>query len=131
MIVVDTNVIVNFWIPGENSKHAELLMERDPEWAVPILWRSEFRSVMSLYLKKKLLTLDMILRIIENAEEQLQANEFSVSSAQIMELVNKSNCSAYDCEFIGLAQFLKTKLVTSDKQILKEFPSIAAALNTY
>ena len=131
MIVVDTNVIVNLWVPGENSKHAEELIKKDREWAVPILWRSEFRSVMSMYLKKKLLTLDMILRIIENAEEQLQANEFNVSSIQVMELVNKSNCSAYDCEFICLAQSLKTKLITSDKQILKEFPSVAAALNNY
>jgi predicted nucleic acid-binding protein len=131
MIVVDTNVIVHFWLPGELSGSAERLAREEPEWIVPILWRSEFRSVMSFYLRKKILGLEKILNIIENAEEQLKDSEFYVSSNDIMELVNKSSCSSYDCEFVALARNFKIPLVTTDKQILKEFPSIVASLNKF
>ena len=52
-------------------------------------------------------------------------NEFDVSSAQVLALVEKSNCSSYDCEFVALAQHLNIKLVTQDKKVLREFPSVA------
>ncbi len=131
MIVVDTNVVVNFWLPGELTANAERLLETEPDWVVPILWRSEFRNVMSLYLRKKILSLDKILNIIEEAEEHLKNNEFYLASTNIMELVNSSNCSAYDCEFVALAKYLNINLVTTDKQILKEFPSIAKSLSNF
>ncbi|MGE5798584.1 MAG: type II toxin-antitoxin system VapC family toxin [Ignavibacteria bacterium] len=131
MIVIDTNVIVSFWLPGDLTGNAERLINKDPEWIVPVLWRSEFRSVLSLYLRKKLLTLEKILNIIEEAEEHLKDNEFYVPSSDIMELVNSSNCSAYDCEFVALARNFKTKLITTDKQILKEFPSITKSLKEF
>ncbi len=48
-----------------------------------------------------------------------------------MQLVNKSRCSAYDCEFVALAQYLDIPLVTADKTILNEFPDIAYSLESY
>lgn len=131
MIIVDTNVIVNFWLPGEFTGNVERLLKKEPVWNVPILWRSEFRNVVSLYLRKKILSLDKALNIIEEAEEQLKDNEFHVSSYDVMELVSNSNCSAYDCEFAALAKYFRTKLVTTDKQILREFPSLTKSLNTF
>lgn len=44
MIVVDTNVLAYFLLPCEFSRQAEGLFERDPDWAAPILWRSEFET---------------------------------------------------------------------------------------
>ncbi len=52
-------------------------------------------------------------------------NEFDVSSSQVLALINESNCSSYDCEFIALAHHLNTLLITQDKKILKDFPSTA------
>ncbi|MGE5812496.1 MAG: hypothetical protein ACM339_13395 [Ignavibacteria bacterium] len=86
---------------------------------------------MSLYLRKKMLTLEKILNIIEEAEQHFKDNEFYISSSDVMELVNSSNCSAYDCEFAALAKNFKTNLITTDKQILKEFPSIAKSLKEF
>lgn len=51
--------------------------------------------------------------------------EFEVPSQDILQLVNESPCSAYDCEFVALAKHFNTKLVTSDKKIIKSFPAIA------
>ena len=51
--------------------------------------------------------------------------EFEVPSQDILQLVNESPRSAYDCEFVALAKHFNTKLVTSDKNIIKSFPAIA------
>ena len=50
MIVVDTNIVAYLYLPGEHTAAVERLLERDPEWAAPILWRSEFRNILALSL---------------------------------------------------------------------------------
>ena len=131
MIVVDTNIIAYLYISGDKSLLAEQLLTLDSLWNAPVLWRSEFRSVLSQYLRKGILSLEDILIIIQQAEKLLDDNEFKVSSAHIMQLINSSSCSAYDCEFVALAQYLDIPLITADKKILREFPKVAKSLDTY
>ena len=131
MIVVDTNIIAYLYISGEKSLQAEQLLSFDSLWNAPILWRSEFRSVLSQYLRKGILSLDDILIMIQQAEKLLDDNEYKISSAHIMQLVNSSSCSVYDCEFVALAQYLDIPLITADKKILREFPKVAKSLDIY
>lgn len=131
MIVVDTNIIVYLYISGERSQQVENLLSRDPEWVAPDLWLSEFRNVLSLYLRQNLLTFEEILLILQQAEALLAHNEYKVASAEVIGLVNSSNCSAYDCEFVALAQHLDVRLVTVDKKIIKDFPKIAISLEDF
>jgi predicted nucleic acid-binding protein len=72
-----------------------------------------------------LLDIDETLLIIQQAESLLAEHEYEVSSAHIMQLVKCSQCSAYDCEFVTLAQYLDIPLITTDKNILREFSDIA------
>ena len=130
MIVVDTNIISYFYISGERSNQAEQLLVADPHWHAPILWRSEFRNVLSQYLRKGILAFDEVLLIIQQAEKLLADNEFEIPSAHIMQLVSSSNCSAYDCEFVALAQYLNAPLITADKKVLREFPNVAKSLDS-
>ena len=62
------------------------------------------------------------------AESLLEGFEFEVHSREVLELVRDSDCSAYDCEFVALAQRMDTKLVTMDKKVLKAFPKRAVSL---
>jgi len=128
MIVVDTNIIAYLYLSTELTGHAERLLEGDPEWAVPVLWRSEFRSVLALYLRKGLLSLAEAVRIQEEAEAFLKDHEYMSNSGDVLRLVNGSACSAYDCEFVALAQSQRVKLVTMDKKILADFPETAISL---
>jgi len=48
-----------------------------------------------------------------------------------MKKVAASTCSAYDCEYVALAEDLKTTLVTTDKQILSEFPMLTKSLKAF
>ena len=58
-------------------------------------------------------------------------HERFVDPMLILDLVASSTCSAYDCEFVALAQELGVPLVTTDKQILRDFPRIARPLGDY
>jgi predicted nucleic acid-binding protein len=129
MIVVDSNVLVYLYLPGEYTADAEALLESDPEWAAPVLWRSEFRNVLAGYMRRKTLIFDQAYAVQREAENLLAGSEFEVDSQTVLELVRDSECSAYDCEFIALATKLKTKLVTMDKKVLRAFPKHSVALD--
>ncbi len=122
MIVVDTNILAHFWLPSDHTEICEQLFKWDSDWVAPVLWKSEFRNVVILYMRKKLIDLPEALQISEKAENQMKEREFHVNSIQVYDLADKSNCSSYDCEFISLAEELDIKLITMDKQILRSFP---------
>jgi predicted nucleic acid-binding protein len=128
MIVVDSNVLAYLYLPGEYTADAEALLERDAEWAAPILWRSELRNILAGYMRRKSLTFDQACSLQSEAERLLAGLEFEIDSAAVLELARGSDCSAYDCEFIALAIKLNTKLVTMDKKLLRAFPAYAVAL---
>ena len=128
MIVVDTNVLAYLWLPGERTKAAERLLKKDPDWNAPILWRSEFRNVLAGCLRRGDVSLETALQIAEGAEGQMHGREFSVPSPQVLARVEGSECSAYDCEFVVLADELGVSLVTSDVRLLKSFPAVARPL---
>lgn len=129
MIVVDSNVLAYLYLPGEYTAAAEALLEQDADWAAPILWRSEFRNILAGYMRRKAITFEQAKSLQREAESLLEGTEFEVESAAVLELVQQSDCSAYDCEFIALAMKLDTKLVTMDKKLLRAFPNRAMALS--
>ena len=130
MIVVDSNVLAYLYLPGEFTAAAEALLVRDPEWAAPLLWRSEFRNILAGYLRRKTLSFEQVCALQAEAESLMDGFEFPVDSQEVMALVNGSDCSAYDCEFVALAQRLQTSLITMDKKVLKAFPQHAQPLRT-
>jgi len=131
MIVVDTNLIGYLYLNGERSSQAEQALQKDPQWAAPLLWRSELRNVLALYLRKQLMSLEAAREIMDEALSLLTGQEYEVVSAHVLSLVTRSSCSAYDCEFVALAQDLGVSLVTVDKQVLDQFPEIAMPLDKY
>ena len=131
MIVADTNIISYFLLPAPYSDAADKLYRLDPNWAAPILWKSEFRSVLALYLRKKLISFEEALKLQESAESIMLHNEFDIASSQVLKLVERSACSSYDCEFVALAEHLNCPLVTEDKKIHEAFPSIAVSIEHY
>jgi predicted nucleic acid-binding protein len=128
LIVADTNLLVYLYVEGERTEQAEAVVGRDPVWAAPLLWRSEFRNVMVGMLRQGVFGMDAALRVIREAEHWMRGHEYSVASDQVLQLAVASRCSAYDCEFITLAQDLGVPLVTADQQVLAAFPDTAVAL---
>ncbi len=129
MIVVDTNVLAYLYLPGKLSDAAEALFLRDSEWAVPRLWRSEFRNVLATYMRKSLLTYDDALTTYRKAEALVAGAEYDVGAGEVLRLAKESGCSAYDCEFVALAEHLDVKLISEDGALCRAFPKRAALLS--
>lgn len=130
MIVVDSNILAYLYLPGEFTRAAEALLEREPEWAAPPLWRSEFRNILAGYLRRDMLSFQQACSVQSEAEALMHGFEFEVHSSEVLKLVRDSGCSAYDCEFVALAGRLGTTLFTQDKKVLVAFPERTARLPT-
>ena len=128
MIVVDNNIIVYFYLPSPFSEAAQQAFAKQPRWIAPHLWRSELRNVLARYVSKGQLQLSVALEMQQHAESLFHRNEYEVDSAQVIRLAAASGCSAYDCEYLLLAQNFNVPLLTEDKQVLRAFPTIAQSL---
>lgn len=131
MIVVDTNVIAYCWLNGPLTAAAQRVRAKDPDWHVPVLWRSEMRSILTGYLRDGSLSRAQITRVMEAIEEALEPGEHLLSSARVFDVAQKSPLSAYDCEFVALASALSVPLVTADKTVLRAFPGLALTMDAF
>ena len=131
MIVVDTNAVVHLLLGGEKTEAARRAYRKDPEWAAPLLWRSEFRSVLSMLMRRQNLALVEALEAAREAELLMAGREFTVETQTVLELANRSGCTAYDCEFVALASDLRARLLTSDRELLAAFPTLAVAIEQF
>ncbi len=131
MIVVDTNIIAYLFLSSEQSLLCERALKKDSEWAAPLVWRSELRNALTLYIRKNFIKLEHAHNIMDGAMELLRGREYEVSSYEVLRLASESNCSAYDCEFVAVANDLKIPLITVDKQLLREFPLVAVSLKAF
>ena len=131
MIVVDTNVIAYLLMPGDQTPAARRTLERDAVWAAPLLWRSELCNVLAVAQRNRRLALTDALEVMEAATALMTGGEYAVPSPAVLRLAADSGCSAYDCEFVALAQDLGVPLVTADRQVLKNFGGMAVALERY
>jgi len=131
VIVVDTNLLVYFWVPSSKTELAEEVWRRDQEWAAPRLWRSEFRSVLVGALRRQQVTGGQTERLMVEVTAMLRGREFEVETAEVFALALQSSCSAYDLEFVALARSLGVPLVTADRQVLREFPAVAISITEF
>jgi len=122
VIVADVNLIAYLLLGGPDQATAQRVFTRDPDWAAPMLWRSEFRSVLATFMRHRGLSAHDAWRAHELADKLLAGREYTVPGQQVLALVATSPCSAYDCEYVALADALAVPLVTADRQLLRAFP---------
>jgi len=129
VIVVDNSVICGFVISSD-AYHAEAVAcrDRDPEWHAPFLSRTEFRSVAAGYLRKgePLATL-----VAAGALAALSVQAHHLTDAEVFSILGAGSLSAYDAEYVALAQRLNCRLITTDKEVLKGYPGLAIRLADY
>ena len=128
MTVVDANVIAYLLLPSEHTPAARVAYERDPIWAAPLLWRSEFRNVLASSIHQGHMTLDDAVDLMDVGNELMEGWEYAVDSTDVLNLASSSSCSAYDCEFVALARELAVPLLTEDRRIRTSFRDLTVRL---
>lgn len=131
MIVADANLILYLSVEGDLTPLAEAALDAEPGWVAPVLWRSEVRNGLLNYFRHGLLSFESVMVSWQLAEETIGGREYAVDARKVLELATQTKCSAYDCEYVALAQDLRVPLVTTDRQILREFPKTAMSLEKF
>jgi len=131
VIVVDTNVIHYCWVRGQHTDVAQAVRRRDPDWHVPILWRSELRNVLTAYLRRELMSREQVVGILNAADQALAGSEHIIADELVLDVVAGSTLTAYDAEFVALASALSVPLVTADKTVLKAFRNRALTMEAF
>jgi hypothetical protein len=74
VIVADPKVLAYLCLPTDHTPPAEALLQCDPEWVTPVLWRSEFRNILAGYMRRKTLTFEEARDLQAEAESLLAGN---------------------------------------------------------
>jgi predicted nucleic acid-binding protein len=77
------------------------------------------------------LPLDEALQIADRVDADMRDATASVRTADVLRLVNASGHSAYDCQYVALAQRLGVSLVTGDKRLPRLFPETAVLMEDF
>jgi predicted nucleic acid-binding protein len=131
LIVVDANVVAYLVLGGVQASAAEDVLLADNEWHAPLLWRSELRSIVTGFLRRGALSQGRSIEIVAAAEVLFFQREHLVPSPHVLRLVAGSRCSAYDCEYVAVAEQLEVPLVTEDKEVLAAFPEVARSMQAF
>jgi predicted nucleic acid-binding protein len=126
VIVTDANQVVYLYVRGGIlTDRAEAVYRRDSKWAAPYLWRSEVRNAFARMILDGKITLDEACAVLANAETLFRGQEYLLASPDVLALAAQSGCTAYDCEYVALAEALDVPLVTEDREMLRAFPTRA------
>ena len=131
MIVVDTNIVVHLLIDGTSTDNARTLWAHDSDWQLPELWRHEFLNVLATLVRQSAIPVANAENIWGNAWGLLANSLHSVDANEVLHVAADTQISAYDAQFVVLAQTLGTLLVTEDRQLQRRFPQLAVSLQEY
>jgi predicted nucleic acid-binding protein len=124
MLVADTNVLIELFLPSPFCPLVLACRDADDDWRLPSLWVHEFRSVLLKFLRAGRLDLPTALTHLAVAEQKFLPRTIAVPSDQALQLAHQHGCSSYDSEFVVLAQQLACPLLTFDRKLLQLFPDV-------
>lgn len=131
MIVVDSNVVAYTFLEGVHTPLALGVRERDPEWRLPELWRHEYLNILATYVKHGAVTVAVAGRLWRQATHLLASFTRPVDMLHALDLAARHGISAYDAQFLALAQGLGIRCVTEDRSLLKAFPGVAVSMRAF
>lgn len=123
-VVIDASVVLK-WIPGKNEEEVEkaveifkLMMKDVLEIVAPTFLLVE---VLNILVRKRKLRRDIIVKSLHELRiSKIKYADMDNSEIEKLEqIMSNKNVSAYDAQYLLLAQKAKCKLLTFDKHLLK------------
>jgi predicted nucleic acid-binding protein len=125
MIVVDANVLWEATGLGLQGASADAVLHRDSSWAAPVFWESEVRNICATLMRVKQFPLSEAIKVVEDIRDLLDGKDYFPNGRRVLELAHESGRSAYDCEYVDLAERLAVPLITFDRALVRAFPAVA------
>jgi predicted nucleic acid-binding protein len=131
MIVVDAEVLISLTLVRPNTVLARQAFLKDPDWAAPPLWRSDFRGQLWKHIAANRISQAQALKAFAAAEVVIAGNEPEPQLSRILDLTRTQGLEAYDAEYVAVARELGVRYVTADEDLAKACPDDVIILKTY
>lgn len=128
MIIADTCLVFHLFNETFLTATAQKILDKDPYWILPSLWREEYANVLSKLARKERRALDQVVNHFDYTIKELKNCEFTVDTKSALKISIDYKISVYDAHFIALAIDFNTLLVTEDKEILKNCSNLASSM---
>jgi predicted nucleic acid-binding protein len=125
MIVVDCTVISDFFIGiPEHADAAAQLLEADPAWISPVLWRYEFGNVLLKGVRSGRISSELMNRYLEAAEGLVIESVVELDSPAVGELAQSREISFYDASYAWLGQARGLPFHSRDTKLRRKCPDL-------
>lgn len=131
MIIADTCIVFHLFNETALTSYAQKVLDKDPYWILPPLWREEYANVLSKLARKEGRSIDEVIDHFDYTVEELKNCEINVETKKALTISIEYKISVYDAHFVVLAMDLNTLLVTEDKEIIKNCPNLALNLHDF
>lgn len=131
MIVVDTNIVAYALIEGEHTVQSRALWRADPDWRLPVFWRYEFLNILATFVRRGGMDRQRAERLWTSAREWSHPMECTVDGAAALRLAIEQDVSAYDAQFVVLAQLLGILLVSENARLSHQCPETVVSMSDY
>jgi predicted nucleic acid-binding protein len=131
LIVADTNLIAYMLIAGTRTPQARKVWAADNRWVMPPLWRSEFLNVLATAVRAGVIDAAEALIGWRNSLHLFRNCEVEPEGEAVLMAAEKYGISAYDAQFVVVAEKMKARLVTSDRRLLKSCRGIAVSMDDF
>ena len=131
MIVADTCLIFHLFNETLLTGSAQKILNKDPHWVFPPLWREEYANVLSKLARKENRSMDEVIDHFNYTAEELKNGEIDVETKKALKISIMHKISVYDAHFVALAIDLNSLLITEDKAILKNCSTFALSLQDF
>jgi predicted nucleic acid-binding protein len=93
------------------------------------LWRRELRNVLATLMRVRHLSLDRAVAAFEGAEQLVTDATIEPSTEECLRFAARGRVSAWDAEFVFVAEALGLPLVTADRRLARAFPGRVVPLD--
>lgn len=131
MIVADTCIIFHLFNETSLTFKTQRILETDPLWVVPTVWKEEYANILSKLTRKEGRNIEEVVDHYTYTLEKFNNSVMFVDPSDALEISIKYNISVYDAHFVALAIEHNCILLTEDKEVIKKCPGIAVKINDY
>ena len=131
MIVADANLIIYRHVDGPLTSLAAACRSRDPDWRTTALWRYEFTSALVKMVRGRILDEGGASAALAAAGADMAGREMDVPQDRAMRVALASGVSAYDAQYLALAEILGVPCVTADASLARKAPALSIRIEDY
>jgi predicted nucleic acid-binding protein len=122
LIVADASLVARLLVVEAETPLAKHVYARDPVWFAPKLVQSEIRSFLLQQMRLRGLLLSDAELLLRQAETLVSPVDMRSHGRAILRRATDLELSAYDAEYVVLAEAIAAPLVTFDSKLVRATP---------